>query len=77
MTSSRYALASGEIIARAVFVDTHCATWCCFMAGQQFNKLLKLSGCEEMGSVQYIGHDYEIGWSKVVEGGSGKGCRSV
>jgi hypothetical protein len=33
VTSSIHALASGEIIARACLVDTHCATWCSFIKG--------------------------------------------
>lgn len=69
MTSSRHALASGEIIARACLVDTHCATWCGFITREQYNALLKLSGCEDMGRVQYIVQDCEMEWSRVVARG--------
>lgn len=69
MTSSIYALASGEIIARACLVDTHRATWCSFIKGEQYSACSRLLGCEEMGRVQYIVRDCEMDRNRVVLGG--------
>lgn len=69
MTSSIYALASGEIIARACLVDTHCATWCSFIKGERQMAYSRFLGCEYMGRVQYIVRGRWVEWSRVVERG--------